>query len=142
MGLSVGFALLLLAGCAPVIVTPRELVSRLSYDAAYAAVVHTIDTQPYLAGTGGWIITQAGKQSGFISARLGAQSCVTWGFGPFTYPHLAATHCRDYASIVTVTLVERKHGTAVSIGASDTYEAHQLAARIRAALRPRESLAD
>lgn len=124
-------ALLLLAGCAPAIRHPVALVSPLSYDAAYLAVVHAINVQPYPAGTGGWVITQASKSGGFLTAQLGERRCSVGGFDPFDQPR-----CQDYRSLVNVTLVERPDGrTEVNLGTNGTYLASELGAAIRDALK-------
>ncbi|HKI57522.1 MAG TPA: hypothetical protein VKB31_10280 [Trueperaceae bacterium] len=127
--LSAGLVLLLLAGCAPAIVQPKALVSPLAYKDAYLAVVHAINVEPYPAGSGGWVITHASQSGGFISAQMGWRQC-SIGVGPFERPH-----CRDYRSLVTVTLVGRPDGqTEVNLGTNDTTEADKLATAIKAAL--------
>ncbi|MEJ2288849.1 MAG: hypothetical protein P8Y02_09440 [Deinococcales bacterium] len=123
---SVGVILLLLTSCAPVIVRPSEMVTGLPFSEAFSAVVTTINTQPYPANMGGWVITEANRASGFIAAQMTYRIC---GFVPFT--HHARVHCRTYDARVSVTLIERPDGrVVVGIGATNDSEARALAARI------------
>lgn len=121
-----GVILLLLTSCAPVIVRPSEMTTGLPYSEAFSAVVTTINTQPYPANMGGWIITEANRSSGFISAQMTYRVC---SFVPFSrYAHV---HCRTYDARVSVTLIERPDGrVTVGIGATQDSEARALAASI------------
>lgn len=133
VGLSAGLVLVFLAGCAPVFVQPRELVSSLPYSSAYAAVVRAIATQPYPASTSGWVITHASQVDGFISTRLTERECTYFYHHPFGM--FGEPRCRSYDSYVTVTLVKRPDGqTAATIGTNGTTQATRLATSIREAL--------
>ena len=123
---SLGVIVLLLTSCAPVIVRPSETVTSLPFSEAFSRVVTAINTQPYPANMGGWIITEANRASGFISAQMAYRVC---GFVPFTQH--ARVHCRSYDARVSVTLIQRHDGqVVVGIGATSDSEARALAARI------------
>ncbi len=130
--LGAAILLILLSGCAPAIVKPRHTVTTLTVPDAYAAAVATIDTQPYPASMGGWIITQADPSSAFVAAEMSYRSC---GYVPFRF---AEYRCRTNTARVTVTLVPRTDGTVlVAIGASDDPQAQDLAEALAARLRAR-----
>ena len=132
MWLGAAILLILLSGCAPAIVKPRQTITPLTLPDAYAATVATIDTQPYPATMGGWIITQADPSSAFVSAEMSYRTC---GYVPFRF---ADYRCRTNTARVTVTLVHRADGTVlVAIGASDDPQAQDLAEALAARLRAR-----
>ena len=127
--LAVGVLLVLVTGCVPVLVTPRQTFTQLTPADAYATVVRTIDTQPYPASTGGWTITEADREGGFVRASMSYRVC---GYVPY---HFALYRCHAYRSFVTVTLVGQSEGrTLVVIGSSDDAEAVRLEAALTAAL--------
>jgi hypothetical protein len=127
--LAVGAVLLLMTGCVPVLVTPRQTFTQLTPAEAYAEVVRTIDTQPYPASTGGWTITEADREGGFVRASMSYRVC---GYVPY---HFALYRCHTYRSLVTVTLVARSEArTLVVIGRSDDAEAVRLEAALWNAL--------
>ena len=125
-------ALVVLSGCLPATVTPRRMVTSLPLMDAYAAAVATIDTQPYPASMGGWIITQADPSNGFVTAEMTYRTC---GYVPFRFGEF---RCRTHTARVSVTLVARSDGTVlVAIGASDEPQAQDLAEALAARLRVR-----
>jgi hypothetical protein len=112
--------LLLFAACAPATIEPlqsEELVSTAAYSDTYAAVVNVINTQPYPADSGGWIITDSDQVGGFIAAQLNGTRCL---FG-----------CTPYVARVSIALVERSDGTAINISQNRHEEALKLSQRIR-----------
>lgn len=130
--LGAGIVLILLSGCLPATVTPRRTVTSLPLMDAYAAAVATIDTQPYPATMGGWIITQADPSSGFVAAEMSYRTC---GYVPFRF---AEFRCRTHTARVSVTLVAGSRGIVfVAIGASDDTQARDLAEALAARLRVR-----
>ncbi len=123
---SLGVVLLLVTSCAPVLVRPSEMVTGVPFSEAFSAVVTTINTQPYPANMGGWVITEANRASGFIAAEMAYRVC---GFVPFS--RYGRVHCRTYDARVSVTLIERRDGrVAVGIGATNDREARALAESI------------
>ena len=122
---ALGAVVLVLASCAPTTVTPmqtKELVTDMSYQDAYAAVVNVVNTQPYPSDSGGWILTQSDQVGGFVSAQLNGRRCSLFG-------------CTNYVGRVSVALVKKSDGaTAVSISLNRLDASRKLADNIRARL--------
>ncbi len=117
-------AALALAACAPVAtITPTEQISNLSFDEAFRKTVTAINSQPYPADTGGWVITTSDQVGGFISAELNGRAFV---FFQGNVP---------YRALVSVSLVSRTETTtSVNVSGNNEKEAGLLMANIRSAL--------
>ncbi len=123
LALSVVVALVL-GACAPVAtVTPTEQIANLSFNEAFQKAVSAINSQPYPADTGGWVITNSDQIGGFISAELNGNAFKLFqGRVP-------------YRALVSVSLVARTETTtAVNVSGNYENEALLLAESIRSAL--------
>lgn len=115
---------LVIAACAPVAtITPTEQVANLPFDEAFRKVITAINSQPYPADTGGWVITNSDQVGGFVSAELNGQAFLLFqGNVP-------------YRALVSVSLVARTDATtSVNISVNNRKEAALLGDSIRSAL--------
>src|SRR5690554_1017453 len=121
IGALMSVVLLFLAACAPTTITPQEteeLFTSMPFPDAYAALVNTINTQPYPSNSSGWMITQSDQVGGFISAQL------NYGGGLFGSDGRTGR--------VSVAMVQRSNGdTAVNLSLNADKEALKLAENIR-----------